>query len=281
MTHNHKLLLGATWIGLVLILLYVYVPDGVLMEPHTQPHEYLAQKPYVRVGDWVVIVPSSTILVYLLGIEILWIGIWLMRRRQTLWGAALLFWGVGTLLAGTSYQGLGYELRCAGLEFCRFTSWFETSYLFVTAISISLLAMAFSKDFLAGLPQQLLDGYAKGALVIYTILLLFGSILDVRFLITYELFTVFFMPLFVVFFLINVRQYRAKQDENNRRFILLWILFLVVNVAYYAYYLPGVTTSLYEATDIWFSANDVLHVGLMLWFGYLYHMFRVREVATQ
>jgi len=260
---------------IVLVLLYIFMPSSILVEPNITPIDYLNSIPYVTIlNRWIIIVPLSTIIVYALGIQIMLIGYVFIKNRQIVWGISLLFWGLGTLLAGTSYQGLGYELKCRDQVFCQFTSWFELSYLFVTAISIALMAIAFAQEFLSKDRQKYLIRYAKIALITYTVLLVMGSMLENRVLISYEIFTIFFMPLFVVFFVINIINYRKHKDQLNQFFIQLWIWFLIVNVAYYAYYLPGFTESLYENTGIYFSANDVLHIGLMGWFGLMLFIFK-------
>jgi len=247
----------------------MFVPNGILLNPLITPQEYLSSKPYIEVFNrWIVIVPSSTIIVYVLGIQIIILGHLFFKEKQKLWGTSLFFWGVGTILAGTSYQGLGYELKCNGQLYCLFTSWFELAYLFVTAISISVMAIAFANRFAKPKVKHYLCGYAKIAIIIYTIILLLGSFLENQIMISYELFTVFFMPLFLVFFVINVINYKDRKNNLDRRFIVLWLFFLVVNVAYYVYYFLNITSTLYSSTGIWFSANDVLHVGLILWFGY-------------
>ncbi len=265
-----------TWIAIalttyffILVLLGIFEPNGLLTDPAITSSDFLTERPHVTLLDrWIIIVPSSTIIVYLLGIQILLIGFKMIQNQERTWGASLVFWGIGTILAGTSYQGLGYELKCAGNNVCQFTDWFELAYLFSTAISISLMGFAFAKQFTTGRSQKRLKRYSEIALIAYTILLLLGSILEIQFLVSYELFTLFFMPLFVIFFVLNLRRYQRQKDDLNRNFVILWVLFLFVNVAYYAYYLPGFTQTLYETSDIWFSANDVLHVGLIGWFGY-------------
>ncbi len=93
-------------------------------------------------------------------------------------------------------------------------------------------------------------------------------------MISYELFTVFFMPLFIVFFVINIRNYKNNKNRLDKSFIILWLGFLAVNLGYYAYYFLDFTSKLYTQTGIWFSANDVLHVGLILWF--LYFQLKVK-----
>lgn len=241
------------------------MPYNILIEPNITPIEYLALKPYIEIESLIIIVPSSTIIVYLLGILILYIGCRFLREKKQLWGFSMIFWGLSTLLAGSSYQGFGYELKCEGYDYCVFTSFLETWYLFFTAISISLLAIAFSKQFYN---KSWLIFYSKIALIIYTALLLIGSIFNVYVLISYELFTVFFMPVFLVLFVINIRNHLKNKQEIDKDFIKLWIIFLLVNLSYYIYYIPGFTDRLYESTTIWFSANDVLHVGLIIWFVY-------------
>lgn len=277
---NSTLIIYGCMIGVVLLLLYIFMPEGIVIEPVITASEYLASKPHVLLfNKWIVIVPTSTLFVYLLGIQILMLGYLFTKKGMSLWGISFLFWGIGTILAGTSYQGLGYELKCNGNAYCQFTSWFELSYLFVTAISISIMTLAFRTRFTTGKARTYLGWYAKGALVLYTVILLLGSILEHEFLISYELFTVFFMPLFVVFFVVNIRNYKHTQNILDKKFIILWLLFLFVNVAYYAYYLPGLTQTLYTNTGIWFSANDVLHIGLIGWF--LYIQFGVMNHMTE
>jgi len=258
----------------------MFSPSGVLSAPLITPTQFLEQRPSVSLFDiWIIIVPSSTIIVYVLGVQILYLGFTLIKSKQHVWGISLLFWSLGTLLAGTSYQGLGYELKCSGNEYCLYTSWFELSYLFTTAISISLMGLAFSKRFTLNSRQFLLKSYSGVALIVYTIVLLIGSIGEIRFLMSYELFVVFFMPLFVVFFVINIFNYYKNHNPLDKSFITLWILFLLVNIAYYGYYIPGFTQSLYENTGIWFSANDVLHVALIGWF--VYFQFVVKKKLVE
>ncbi|MBN2876418.1 MAG: hypothetical protein JXL85_02085 [Bacilli bacterium] len=271
MTTKKKFMVLLTMISIVLILivLSLFMPYGILLNPLITPAEYLSLKPNITVfHSLIIIVPSSTLIVYGLGILIIAIGCRLISKKQMTWGLSLLFWGVGTILAGTSYQGLGYELKCEGFEYCVFTSWFELSYLFFTAISITLMAIAFSRSILRPEYQKWMIYPVSIALVVYTTLLIVGSVTETYFLITYELFTIFFMPVFVVLFIINIFQFKKHRDALNRSFISLWLLFLLVNILYYVYYLPDITGILFRQTGIWFSANDVLHIGLIIWFVY-------------
>ena len=52
---------------------------------------------------------------------------------------------------------------------------------------------------------------------------------------------------------------------------ILWatVLLVIVQVAYFSYYAAGITALLWGNGDgFYFSENDVLHVGMMLWLAY-------------
>jgi hypothetical protein len=262
-----KALLVVAVIALIMTGLFVFMPEDVLMEPRMTPLAYLGSKPYVTLfGTWVLSVPSSTLFVYALGVQIIVLGVTLNRRGHTTWAWSLIFWGIGTILAGTSYQAFGYELKCAGRDYCLFTSWFELAYLFSTAISIALMGYAFSEDLMPKASGILFRKVIGTALVLYTFLLMLGAASGTRFLISYELFTLFWMPFFVFYFIRNIINFTKTKSGVDKAFIVFWLFFLGVNVSYYVYHFLGVTDWLYTSHGLWFSDNDVLHVGLILWF---------------
>ncbi|MBN2268045.1 MAG: hypothetical protein JXC35_01345 [Acholeplasmataceae bacterium] len=274
-----KLVLGYVLLTILsLILFALFLPTTLLQEPKITPVEFLSGILYwtIYIGNrsLIIIYPSETLIVFFLGIEILLLGWSFLKKRDHepsfWWGISMIFWGIGTLLAGTSYQGLGYELKCNGEPFCLFTSWFELSYLYFTALSISALAIAFAKSVLPKDKQSLLVKYGFVSSICYTLILITGTILEMRFLISYELFTIFFMPLFLIFFIYNIIYYKKHRDHLNRSLMITWLLFLVVNVSYYVYYFLGFTDWLYQNYHIWFSANDVLHVTLIIWMAFIW-----------
>ena len=263
---------------ITLVLLAIFVPTTLLQEPMVTPDAFLNGIPYwtLTLGSksFIIILPSETIIVFLLGIEILLLGLFFLKKYKHTpsfwWGLSMIFWGMGTLLAGTSYQGLGYELKCNGETYCLFTSWFELSYLYFTALSISALAVAVAKSILPKEKQSFLIIYGLVGSLLYTFVLLAGTIFEIRFLISYELFTLFFMPLFLIFFVYSMIYYKKQKDALNKSLIITWILFLLVNASYYIYYFLGLTQKLYQTYHLWFSANDVLHVTLILWMAFIW-----------
>jgi len=233
--------------------------------------------------EFILIVPSSTFFVFLLGIQTIYLGYSFIKSSESTkhlwWGISFIFWGIGALLAGTSYQGLGYELKCRGFEYCLYTSWFELSYLYFTAVSISAMAVVIAKSVLPDNKRKPLYIYGALIFIIYTLLLLSGTMGSIKFLISYELFTLFFMPPFLIFFIINVIYYKKQKDDLNKTLIITWVLFLAVNLSYYVYLFSGLTDSLYKNFGIWFSANDVLHVTLIFWM--LFIQLKLKKVLDQ
>ena len=57
---------------------------------------------------------------------------------------------------------------------------------------------------------------------------------------------------------------RRWQVPLARRILWVLVLLVLVQVAYLVYFALGITESLW-ASGIYFSANDVLHVGMLAW----------------
>jgi hypothetical protein len=52
--------------------------------------------------------------------------------------------------------------------------------------------------------------------------------------------------------------------------VIAAVLQVLIQVAYFAYYAAGVTALLWDdGAGFYFSENDVLHVGMILWLGYV------------
>jgi hypothetical protein len=56
----------------------------------------------------------------------------------------------------------------------------------------------------------------------------------------------------------------------NRSLVVGTLLLVVVQVTYFAYSSAGLTETLWDrGSGFYFSENDVLHVGMMLWIAYV------------
>jgi hypothetical protein len=219
--------------------------------------------------------PSSTFFVYSLGILTLGVGLgflWFqggeMSRRW--WGISLLLWGVGALLAGTSYQAFGYQIKCAGRERCAWTSWWEVVYLMCQQVSVDALLVAIAYSCTEGRLQVVLLGYALLSGVVYVILTFIGGLVPVKSLITFELMVWVSTPIFMIVLILNGWRYSVFGSQMDLALVGAWVWLLLTMVAYWLYDRLDITPKLWaKGRGIWFSQNDVLHIGLILWMIYI------------
>ena len=248
-------------------------------DPKLTPENWCEFQPCVTLRlasrDIILTQPSSTFFVYLLGILTIGVGLsfWWLRGDQVSrlwWGISLLLWGIGALLAGTSYQAFGYHIKCAGQETCAWTSWWEVIYLMLQQVSMDGLLVAIAFSCTEGMLQTVLMGYALLSAVVYVILTFTGGILPIRSLITFELMVWVSTPLFLIMFILSAWRYYTLGSTMDLAFVGGWVLLLLTMTAYWLYDKLDITPKLWaKGKGIWFSQNDVLHIGLILWMIYI------------
>lgn len=252
---------------------------GLLMTPPTTPSAFLSGEPHISLSlfgkTFILIEPSSTIFVYLLGLIMVGLGVWFISTRHNsharlYWGIGLILWGLGAISAGTSYQAFGYEIKCLGQTMCQFTSNFELVYMLLTAYSINFLVAATGYTSLGEIGRSRLIRFAVLDGIGYSLFLLVGAIIPVRFMVSYEGFMAFLGGNFVLMFGFNLRHYLTHRDPLNLRLTWLWIGFLAVNIGYFVALFTGIGVTLHDRYGIWFNANDTLHTLLILWAGQVF-----------
>jgi hypothetical protein len=246
-------------------------------QPALSPGDWLSNQPWTIVNlaghELVLVQPSSTALVYLLGLLASLIGLLaLLRPRdqhtRRWWGLALLLWGLGALAAGTSYQAFSYEIKCAGRELCLWTSGWEIAYLLLSGASINAIMVAVAYASSQGRRRRALQAYAGLNFGLYTLLLLVGSLLPVRFLISFEMLLLFATPTVLVLLWLNGRGYQQRQSSLELALLSTWLGLALVMASYFAYWLLEIGPYVWER-GLWFSENDVLHLGLIAWMLYI------------
>jgi hypothetical protein len=248
-------------------------------DPKLTPDNWCEFQPCVRIKlgskDVILTQPSSTFFVYLLGSMTIGVGLsfWWLRGDQESglwWGISLLLWGMGTLLAGTSYQAFGYEIKCAGRETCAWTSWWEVIYLMLQQVSVDALLVATAYSCTNGMLQTVLLGYALLSAAVYVILAFIGGMVPIKSLITFEFMVWVSTPPFLIMFILSAWRYYALGTAMDLALVGAWALLVLTITAYLLYDRLGITPRLWaKGKGIWFSQNDVLHIGLIVWMIYV------------
>jgi hypothetical protein len=256
--------------------------------PEQTPADWLRNQPYLIVSlgsvRFVLVQPSSTVFVYLLGILTIAAGLYFLRihagyRSRQWWGLALLLWGVGALLAGTSYQAFSYEIKCAGRAICSWTSWWEVLYLLCSAASINAMVVAIAYSSSQGKPRAWLMLYTGLNLSAYSAAVVTGAVTLNRFLISFELLLLAAAPSILALFFLNGWRFIRLKEKREQALMVTWIWLGVVIAAYALYSALGISNTLWSR-GIWFTENDVLHIGLISWMGYL-GFYVARQVVDQ
>lgn len=251
--------------------------DSIPFEPSQTPETWLQIQPFAEIGlgsqTIIIVQPSTSIIVYLLGLLTIGVGIYFLRirdgqRSRLWWGIALLLWGLGALLAGTSYEAFSYAIKCAGRDLCVWTSWWEIVYLVVTIWSLDAILLAVAYSSTTGKLRKVLSAYAIVNAIFYFTVVIVGVVVPVKFLISFEFLLVVGFPGILVFFIINGRRYLQFKQPLDRALLVTWIWLGITIITYFIYFLAG-TTALLWGMGIWFTENDVLHIGLILWMVYI------------
>jgi hypothetical protein len=265
------------WSFVVVVLVACGQLDAIPYQPAQTPDSWLRIQPIVEVplgaSTILIVQPSTSIIVYVFGLITIGAGVYFLRikrgqRSRLWWGVALILWGVGALLAGTSYEAFSYHIKCAGRAACVWTSGWEIAYLVVSAASVDALLIAQAYACAGGRGRRALIGYALINLVVYTSLVLIGTLIPVQFLISFEFLLVAAAPGLVIMIALNAWRYHKYRQRKDLALLGTWIWLVLTIAAYFIYYLSGLTQTLW-ARQIWFTENDVLHVGLMGWVIYI------------
>lgn len=219
--------------------------------------------------------PTSTFLVYALGILTLGAGVyfWWIRDSEISrmwWSVSLLLWGIGALLAGTSYQAFAYEIKCAGRQTCAWTSWWEVVYLMFQHVSMNAMLVAVAYSCTEGSLQMVLLVFALTSAIVYVVFAVIGGIVPIKSLITFKLMVWLSTPSLVICLVLNSYRYSLYGTSMDLVFLGSWILLIFTSAVYWVYDELDITRKLWaEGEGIWFSQNDVLHVCLIFWVIYL------------
>ena len=129
-----------------------------------------------------------------------------------------------------------------------------------------MLAQAYSCT--VGKWRRALSGYAALNAAVYVVIVLIGAFIPVKFLISFELLILFAAPTVLIFFILNGWRYYKLKDDMDLALLGAWTWLALTLGAYFLYLMLDITQTLW-ARGIWFTENDVLHIGLIAWMIYL------------
>ena len=206
--------------------------ETIPFDPLQTPASWLTIQPHLdfKLGAQTIYLmqPSTTFFVYLLGVLTIGLGFLFLRRRDSQrsrlwWGIAMLLWGLGALLAGTSYEAFSYAIKCAGRQACIWTSWWEILYLLVTVWSFDAIFLAVAYSSSTGLWRKLLLGYGLLNAAAYLGLLLAGTFIPVKFWISFEMLILVAIPGILVYFVINLWRYLKTRNPLDLALLGTWL----------------------------------------------------------
>jgi hypothetical protein len=243
-------------------------------EPNIPAENFCDLQPCVEIGQWTVSQPSSSVLVFLLGFFSLFLAFQFYKNKGThqsrlYWALSMFLGGIGALLAGVSFQAFGYEIKCKGQMDCSWTSWWEIYYNICTVAAAGALLVAISYSLMGKLGQQRAKIYAGCSTLLYSIITLVGCMLPNKLLVSFEFMILFSLPTYFFIFYWNVKIYRIEKTPLLSTLIKSEVLLLLVFLCYSIYSALEITSLLW-AKDIWFSDNDVLHLGMLGWLVFIY-----------
>jgi peptidoglycan biosynthesis protein MviN/MurJ (putative lipid II flippase) len=88
-------------------------------------------------------------------------------------------------------------------------------------------------------------------------------------LISFELMILFLAPNILIFLILNSWRYVRHKKRMDRNLMVIWCSLIIIIGLYFLYYSLGITEFFWQL-GFWFSANDILHIGLIIWMGYIY-----------
>jgi len=264
--------------------------DAIPYAPAQTAETWLQIQPFVNLKlgakNMIVVQPSTSIIVYLLGFLTIAAGLYFLKSRQgqrsrLWWGIALLLWGFGAILAGTSYEAFSYSIKCAGRPACLWTSWWEIFYLIVSVWSMDAMVLAVAYSSTTARIRRGLFIYAILNAVLYFTLVMIGAWVPIKYLISFEFLLLAAAPGIIILFAISLKRYARQRQQVDLLHLATWLLLGVVIAAYFLYFVSGNTASLW-ARGIWFSENDVLHIGLIFWMLYIAFLLapRVKDMTV-
>ena len=251
--------------------------NNIANTPKISPELFLQNQHWIKIQiagyNFIWSQPSSTVIVYFVGLFSIYTGYSFLHNRQKQqsklwWGIGLLLSGLGALFGGTSYQAFGYEIKCNGRDICTWTSWWEVVYLLLSVSGMNAFLIAASYTNTKGKFRKAIIVYSLFNTIAYTILLLYGALTPIKFAVSFEYMTLISAPSVIFLLVLHSTNYGKQKDEMNLFLRNSGFILIAVGIAYSVYLSYEIRAFLWQK-GIWFTENDVLHLGMIGWVYYI------------
>jgi hypothetical protein len=152
--------------------------------------------------------------------------------------------------------------------------------LVVSVWSIDAILMSEAWSCAYGNGRKALMAYAIINGLVYLVIVMVGAFLPVKFLISFEFLLVVSAPGICSVFILNIWRYWKLKKGMDLVLLGAWLWMGITISSYFLYYISGRTQNLWTK-GIWFSENDILHIGLILWMFYLAILVAPRLIDEQ
>jgi hypothetical protein len=122
------------------------------------------------------------------------------------------------------------------------------------------MMMAEVHSCVAGKWWKVMAFFALASVALYVIVVVIGAFLAVEFRISYELLIFVATPSILIFFVLNGWRYYAFRDGMDLALLGRRTWLSITLGRYFLYRVRDITQELW-ARGVWFSENDVLHMG--------------------
>lgn len=249
--------------------------DELNFEPEIKPEQWCKTRPCFEINDIIFSEPIGSILVFTL--SLLWIifGLNVLKnknhQKSKLWlGIALVLGGLGVFFAGLSHQAFSYTLKCQHFEFCKLTNSLEISYSLLQNFSVCAMLVAIAFSSTKGIFKRGIFIYSFLNGLIYLTLILIGITIPNKFLLSFEILLLFAFPSILIVFINSSIRYVKFNQSIDKSILYAMVFLVVINFLYFIYLKAEICKVLYKNGEgIYFSENDVLHLGMIFWIIYL------------
>lgn len=226
---------------------------------------------------------SSSILVYFLAFYGLYVAYKYYKNRDTqsarlYWSVSLFLGGIGALAAGTSFQAFGYEIKCQGKDLCDITSWYEVAYNVLTVWSACFILLGVCVAFLHRKKIKPILVLCVLYSLAFTVLSILAYQQNYYPILSFEFLLLYISPIYLSVFVLVITKHFKSADESTNKYLKSFGALVLTMLGYYIYLELGIGELLWTS-GIWFSANDVLHLGMIGWLFYVsnYLLFSITD----